>query len=275
MVPTEPLIGKSTKKKKEWLKNNVAKPSPRYIVRIETKKFTGYYLRMKIDGVMLSKAFSDSKFGGIAKSKKAADDYLAELLKQNPDKKYYTPRKGPKKQEFKPTLGLVRQAKHRNDLYFYVIVKLEPLGKLKRKYFNITKLGRARALTLANLYRKQMEELIKTIPPVPMPSEAERLKAIEKAKKEKKKIAEAKAAELKDKREKLEKLRAEKEKVATRKVSQAEKKLKTEVEKIKPAGKKPKVKAEEPKPETKKKEIVKAKSSQAKSAKVKLKTKKK
>lgn len=275
MVPSEPITGKSTKKKKEWLKKNLAKPSPRYIVRIETKKFTGYYLRMKIDGVMLSKAFSDSKFGGIAKSKKAADTYLAELLKQHPDKKYYTPRKGPKKQEFTPTLGLVRQAKHRNDLYFYVIVKLEPLGKLKRKYFNITKLGRARALTLANLYRKQMEELIKTIPPVPMPSEAERLKAIEKAKKEKKKAAEAKAAELKIRREKLEKLKAEKENAALKKARRAEEKSKAESEKVKTDGKTLKVKAEKPKPETKKKEIVKEKTSQAKSAKVKLKTEKK
>jgi hypothetical protein len=126
----------------------------------------GWYVRARFDGKVISKLFSDKKYGGKAKALMKARRYykrsLEKLIKKHSDLKTDTlPVKTIVTRNRKNNTGVVgvqKITKHNNGGTVYVAYRVnwtDKSGKSRNKFFSIDKFGNKEAFKLAREYRSE------------------------------------------------------------------------------------------------------------------------
>jgi hypothetical protein len=163
-----PFEEKSSKRGVKSKRENKSKPSYKGISRIDSdhNHTHGWYVRVRQDGKVKSKFFSDQKHGGIARAlmkarryykqevQKVFSETLGEAPKQIPNRVIVTKNKnnntgviGVQKIERENPGGTVYRA--------YRVCWTEKPGTAKTKFFSIDKYGDEKAFELACQFRKE------------------------------------------------------------------------------------------------------------------------
>lgn len=141
----------------------------RGISRIDSEvcRTYGWYVRARFNGKVISKLFSDKKYGGKAKALMKARRYYKKsfetLIKKYSD---FNPNKVPAKiivsQNRKNNTGVVgvqKITKHNSGGTVYVAYRVnwtDKTGKSRNKFYSVEKWGDKKAFKLAREYRRQM-----------------------------------------------------------------------------------------------------------------------
>lgn len=141
----------------------------RGISRIDSEvcRTYGWYVRARFNGKVISKLFSDKKYGGKAKALMKARRYYKKsfetLIKKYSD---FNPNKVPAKiivsQNRKNNTGVVgvqKITKHNSGGTVYVAYRVnwtDKTGKSRNKFFSVEKWGDKKAFKLARECRRQM-----------------------------------------------------------------------------------------------------------------------
>jgi hypothetical protein len=132
----------------------------------ETCRTYGWYVRARFDGKVISKLFSDRKYGGKAKALMKARRYykksFEKLIRKHSD---LTTEKLPVKtivtrnrKNNTGVVGVQKITKHNSGGTIYVAYRVnwtDTGGKSRNKFFSIEKLGTRKAFKLACEYRKE------------------------------------------------------------------------------------------------------------------------